>query len=202
MDNRLEKLEEIVKKIMGNEFAHGYPHVERVMRYANKIIEMEEITVDRELLTIGILLHDVGRIVGEPHAYYSSIIARGLLASMGYSQEFIRRVENIILYHSFSYSRKHGIKPETIEAHVLSDADKLDALGTIGVLRVAYYSCIHGRSLGETIRHFDEKILRLKDILYFESSRRMAEELTRRVKLFRDWLIDEYYNLYGIYPNI
>lgn len=202
MGNRLEEIEEIVKKIMGKEFAHGYPHVERVMRYAGKIVEQEGINVNWELLTIGILLHDIGRVIGEPHAYYSSVIARGILSSMGYSQELISKVENMILYHSFSYSREHGIKPETIEAHVLSDADKLDALGTIGVLRVAYYSCINRRGLGETIRHFDEKILRLKDILYFESSRRMAEELTRRVKLFRDWLIDEYYNLYGVYPNI
>ncbi len=163
-----------VKDLMGNDFSHGYPHVLRVLKYANIIIRGERLVVDKILLEISILLHDVGRIIGEPHAYYSAIIARGLLEEYGFQREFIDKVVNAILSHSYSYRHRYGVEPETVEAKILSDADKLDALGVIGFARVAAFSVYHNRGLKEMIKHIDEKLLNLDKLLYFETSRRIA----------------------------
>jgi len=73
----------------------------------------------------------------------------------------------------------------------LSDADKLDALGAIGIYRVIYTSGIKGRGFSYAIHHFEEKILKLKEKLYLPQSKRIAGELHRRVELYIAWLRDE-----------
>lgn len=193
----LQELRSLVRNALGDEFAHGYPHIVRVEKYAEVIVEMEGIDVDWFLLRTSILLHDIGRILGEPHAYYSSIIARGLLEEKGFDRGFIDRVVNAILVHSYSYTRRHNVKPKTIEAMVLSDADKLDALGVIGFSRVISYSTLHGRSLKDSIKHIDEKLLGLRNLLYFEASRRIAEEKTKILLEVRNLLESELKQLFG-----
>ncbi len=190
-DRFLDELRNMVRNIMGMEFSHGYPHIVRVEKYAEIIVDMEGLNVDWDLLRISILLHDIGRIMGEPHAYYSALIARGILEEKGFSKDFIDKVMNAILTHSYSYTRKHGVKPETVEAKVLSDADKIDALGVIGFSRVIAYSTLNNRSLRDTIKHIDDKLLNLDKLLYFESSRRIAAEKKTVLKNIRDLLEDE-----------
>ena len=141
----------LVKKVLGNNFAHGYPHVERVYRIAWDIVKHEKLNIDPLVLDLSIYLHDIGRVLGEPHAYYSAIFARSYLLEYNVDTNVIEKVTNAILYHSFSYARKHGVKPICEEAKVLSDADKLDALGVVGFLRVFHYSWENGRTLEETI---------------------------------------------------
>jgi uncharacterized protein len=191
MCDELDKIREIVKKIMGEEFSHGYPHVERVEGYAGKIIEGEKLQVDKGLLTTCILLHDVGRKLGEPHAYYSAIFADGLLHALGYNDEIIGKITNCILYHSFSYVKKHRVKPETIEALVVSDADKLDALGVIGFARLFAFSALNSRNMDDTMRHVAEKLYRLPSLLYFETSRKIATVLIDHLKKSIEELINE-----------
>ncbi|MEM2829361.1 MAG: HD domain-containing protein, partial [Candidatus Jordarchaeales archaeon] len=164
---------ELARKLLGGGFSHGYPHVERVMRYAS-VISSEAEKFDRTLLEVSVYLHDVGRPLGEPHAYYSSLIARGFLGGRGCDGKFVELVVNAVEYHSYSYVQLRRIEPLSVEAKILSDADKLDALGIVGVLRAFEHGIRSGRSLTETLAHFDEKLLRVKDLLHFDVSRRLA----------------------------
>ncbi len=178
-----------IEKIMDNSFDHGLPHVYRVLDHAYDIVEHEGLEIDRELLETAILLHDTGRLLGEPHAYYSALIARSFLLENNISSEFIEKVVNAILYHSYSYARKHNIKPLSEEAKILSDADKLDALGIVGFLRVFLYD--KNRSLEDIINHFYEKILKLPDLMHYRYSRNKAEFLRNRIIKLLEWFNEE-----------
>mgnify|MGYP000005726094 CR=1 FL=1 len=149
--------------------AHDRGHVERVVRLARYIAQREG--ADLEVVTVAAKLHDMAR-DGPDHARRGAEIARGVLRSQGYEGEFIERVAHCIEAHSFS----GGVEPRTLEARVLSDADKLDAMGAIGVARAFLYSGKVGRSLEDTLRHFEEKLLGLYDLLYTEAARELGHE--------------------------
>jgi len=170
----VKNVKALVKKVLGNSFAHGYPHVERVYRIAWDIVKHEKLNIDPLVLDLSIYLHDIGRVLGEPHAYYSAIFVRSYLSELDVDTNVIEKVTNAILYHSFSYARKHGIRPICEEAKVLSDADKLDALGVVGFLRVFHYSWENGRTLEETINHFYEKIFKLHELMHYRYSRQRS----------------------------
>lgn len=157
--------------------AHDRGHISRVRRVAVYIATEEG--ADVEVVAKAAELHDVAR-GREDHARVGAEIARRLLHGQGYPPEFIDKVTHCILSHSFS----SGITPATLEAKVLSDADKLDAIGAIGIARAFLYSGETGRSLEETQRHFEEKLLRLKDSLYTDTARRLAVERDRFLREF------------------
>lgn len=185
----VEDLVNIAKSVLGNRFDHGYPHVFRVWKLAYSIVEHEDIDVDYCVLDASVLLHDVGRAVGEPHAYFSALFAKSLLVERGFSGKPLDCAVNAILYHSFSYAREHGIKPVCEEAKVLSDADKLDALGVNGFIRVFLYD--PERSFDSVLKHFDEKIMKLPDYMHYEYSRKLALNLKNRTAKILEWLLEE-----------
>ncbi len=149
--------------------AHDDKHVERVIRIARFIAEREGANV--EVVVTAAKLHDIVR-DAENHAVESAKVARRILVEDGRDEEFIEAVVHAIEAHSFS----SGVEPKTLEAKVLSDADKLDAMGAIGVARAFLYSGEKGRSIEDTLKHFEDKLLRLKDMLYTETARKMAVE--------------------------
>jgi len=94
-------------------------------------------------------------------------------------------LENIL--HSIkAHSYSNNITPKTIEAKSLSDADKLDAIGAIGLYRTIGYTPRNNGNLDNVIEHIEKKILNLKDQLYFEESREIAYT--------RHKFIQEFYN--------
>lgn len=148
--------------------AHDDGHVERVVKLARFIAEREG--ADVEVVVMAAKLHDIAR-DAENHALESARVAREILTKEERDERFIKAVVHAIEAHSFS----SGVEPKTLEAKVLSDADKLDAMGAIGVARAFMYSGEKGRSIEDTLKHFEEKLLRLKDMLYTKTARRMAE---------------------------
>ncbi len=149
--------------------SHDDGHVGRVVRWAIYLAKREG--ADVEVVKKAAELHDIAR--DKPnHAIEGAKMAREILGSEGYDEEFIDKVVHCIEAHSFS----SGIEPKTIEAKVLSDADKLDAMGAIGIARAFIFSGEHGRSIEDTLKHFDEKLLKLKDTLYTKTAKRIAEE--------------------------
>ncbi len=190
-NNIVRKAMELAKNILGNDFSHGFPHVLRVYRIAYSIVDNEKLDIDNFILDTSIYLHDIGRVVGEPHAYYSKLLAQAFLEEEGVDEISKRLIINAIEYHSFSYSKKNMVKPLSIEAKVLSDADKLDALGIVGFIRVFHYGWIHRRTLEYNIDHFYKKIFKLKDLMHFEYSRRKAIELEKKTRRALEELLEE-----------
>lgn len=186
----LDASKDLARSILGESFSHGYPHVERVLRYA-RLIANEVTNVDKLLLELAVYLHDVGRALGEPHAYYSALIAKAFLEELNVGSDLLELTVNAIEYHSFSYAKLKKVEPKSAEAMILSDADKLDALGVVGFLRAFHHSWERGRSLEETILHFDEKLFRLKELMHYECSRKMAEKLEQRMQTILLWLKEE-----------
>ena len=178
----------IANSIMGCDPAHGWPHVARVYSYSKRIVENEGIRVDWRVLEASIALHDIGRFTPGRghHAEKSASLAVELLPSLGMG-DIVEEVRHAILAHSYSL----GIEPKTLEAKVLSDADKLDALGAIGIARVIHTGCQMGRSFVESLSHFREKILRLPGRMYFDYSRSLAGRLAAVVESYVEALEEE-----------
>lgn len=186
---RVNVVARICRKLYGDDPAHGWPHILRVMAWAERIVNSEGLDVDPEVLVMGVLLHDIGRVYegSDHHAIRGSEVASTILEVLGYDSRFRGEVSKAILAHSYSL----GYKAESVEAMVLSDADKLDALGAIGIARVFHTGALMGRGFEDSLEHFKAKILRLKDLMYFSYSRRVAEELTARILEYLRWWGEE-----------
>jgi len=170
---------------MGDDEAHGYPHIERVEKLALWIANHYKNRVDKELLLISVLLHDIGRFAPKAnevnHAVISAEIAEKILRCLGYPEDRISLVKDIIKSHSYSLN----IEPKNIEAKILSDADKLDALGAIGIARAFMHSARFNRSLRDSLNHFKEKIVKLPNLMYTEVARK---EAMRRLKIVLNFI--------------
>ena len=172
LEELLRRLREEVRRTLPEAGTHGYEHTERVYRMALHI--GGRVGADLDILLPAALLHDIGR--GEDnHAEAGARKAREILEMLGVDPNRIEAIVEAIETHSFS----EGREPRTLEAKVLSDADKLDAMGAIGIYRAATYSGEHQRPLEGFVQHFHEKLLRLRELLYTEEAKRMAEERHR-----------------------
>lgn len=136
MDNRLQKIKKIVKKELSSSH-HDIEHIERVYNLCLHLAKYES-DVDLEILKTAALLHDIARFkefqdkTGKiEHAALGAEMAEEVLKTLGYSKEKIEQVKHCIIVHRYRRNRK----PKTVEAMILFDADKLDALGAVGVAR-------------------------------------------------------------------
>ena len=84
--------------------------------------------------------------------------------------EYICRVINAV-----SFSQNRGKRPESLEGMIVQDADRLDAIGAIGIARTFAFGGEHGRTLEATIQHFQDKLLLLKDEMNTETAKKIAE---------------------------
>ena len=153
---------------------HGFDHVDRVYRLALKISEGED--VDLDIVRAAVLLHDVARkneaLNGVCHAEEGARMTPGILKELGFPDEKIDAVIYAVSVHRSS----SGISPKTREAEILQDADRLDALGAVIIIRMAEASFKWGRPIHDPsipvkeeydgtkstlINHIHEKILKL-----------------------------------------
>jgi uncharacterized protein len=133
--NVLDSIKNEIIKIMDNDPAHDFDHVMRVYTNAKKIVKEEK--ADEKLVLSAALLHDI---VSYPksskRSKFSSIDSakksKIILKKYGFSEKEITIVSDAIKDHSFSQNKV----PETLEGKILQDADRLDALGAIGIARV------------------------------------------------------------------
>lgn len=122
--------------------AHDKEHIYRVLYNALRIAQKEK-NVDYDVLICACLLHDIGRKeqFANPelcHAIVGSEKAYSFLVSKGYEIEYAEKVKHCIKTHRY---RKNNL-PESLEAKILFDADKLDATGTMGIARTLIYKGI------------------------------------------------------------
>jgi len=142
------------------------------------------------ILRISALLHDIGRnnesshTKSKNHATISAEISKDYLKSQSFclSEEEMNQIIHCILTHSFS----NKIQPLTLEAKILSDVDKLDALGAIGLYRTIGFTIRNKGGIKELINHLETKILSLKNYLYLDITREIAEERIQIIQEFYD----------------
>ena len=148
---------------------HGFEHTERVIKLCREL--GTALDADMEVLIPAAILHDIAR--DKPsHAEKGAVEAGRILKDVGYDGQKTRSICDAIRVHSFSRSEKAA----SLESMILSDADKLDAMGAVGIYRAAMYSSESGRPLDEFVAHFHEKLLTLKQLIYTDEARTMAEE--------------------------
>jgi uncharacterized protein len=183
----------------GNDGSHDTAHLARVWANA-RTIQAEE-GGDAELLAAAVLLHDCVHVeksspLRSQASRLAAARAREILAGLGWPAARIDQAAHAIEAHSFSA----GIAPETLEARILQDADRLEALGAIGIARLFYTagrmnSLLYDpadpradhRPLDDrafAIDHFRAKLLRLEGGFQTGAGRRMAGERTRLVAEF------------------
>lgn len=169
-----------VQDLFQNDFGgHDAAHTLRVYRNAMDIAGREP-PCDREIVALGALLHDV-----DDHKLFATENnenARRFLAAQGVDEARIEEICRVI--NAVSFSRNRGRRPETPEGRIVQDADRLDALGAVGIARTFAYGGAHGRSLEASIDHFHEKLLLLKDELNTDEARRLAEKRHGFLKAF------------------
>ncbi|MCD4673214.1 MAG: HD domain-containing protein [Anaerolineaceae bacterium] len=187
--------EQAKKWYQGVDAIHDFSHIERVYRMAERLARSEG--ADLEIVHAAALLHDSrGTMPGSgeraEHHIASAVFAGEVLAEEGWPQERIAAVQHCIRAHRFRDKRE---RPETIEARVLFDADKLDVLGAVGVMRTIGYAVLAGQPAyvqpsqfflatgqkepGEPHSAYHEylfKLCKIKDVLFTEAARAMAEE--------------------------
>jgi len=164
---------------------HGFEHVERVLKLSSEIGTV--LNANLLVIKIAALLHDVGRYVKKDnkvrnHAEISAEIAENFIIKNNFNIA-IKDVENIlhcIRAHSFS----NDLEPKTLEAKILSDADKLDALGAIGLYRTIGFTIKEFGGIEQVIHHLENKILKLKEMIYLDYSKQIAE---KRDEIIRDF---------------
>lgn len=179
-----------------NDPVHGFDHVLRVYQMAERLAQ--GVGADVEIVRAAALLHDAegsategGDVGRHDHHEVSARFARQVLRAEGWPDARIAAVEHCIRAHRFR-SRKEP--PQTLEAKVLFDADKLDVLGAIGVARTIAFDVVVGAPVyvepserflrtgekepGEAHSSYHEylfKLRKIKDMLFTQQAREIAE---------------------------
>ena len=190
----LETVQYVKKTLSGAEGGHDWFHIERVWKNAKLIAWGEE--CDLEVVELAALLHDIAD--SKFHGGDEEIgpkTAANWLCSQNFPQDRIDRITSIIRAIRYK-GGANDHEDHSIEFHIVQDADRLDAIGAIGIARTFNYGGFKNRAIYDpsiapnlnmtkeeykkstapTINHFYEKLLLLKDLMNTESGKRIAEQ--------------------------
>ncbi len=197
MDNIIfEEIKNIAKNLFEkSNGSHDWEHVQRVYNLCLHISKTENI--DLEILSISCILHDIGRAEQDKlkgkidHAELGANMAKDILKKYNFSIDKINKIKHCIISHRY----KNDHKPESIEAKVLFDADKLDSIGAIGIGRAFVFAGENGAKVHndkETIKNIQDtkeysqedtayreyalKLIKIKDLLFTKEGKRIAQE--------------------------
>lgn len=167
----------------GNSDGHGFDHTMRVYRTALQIADSEP-ECDRLVVALAALLHDADD--DKLFSTENNANARAFLASRQVPPDVAEQIVTAV--NAVSFHKNRGKTPETPEGRIVQDADRLDAIGAIGIARTFAYGGKHGRPPEDSIAHFYEKLLLLKDRINTEKAREIAEERHAFMEAFlRQW---------------
>jgi len=171
---------------------HDFDHTMRVYRMAVRIGEEEG--ADTDIVALAALLHDVDDRKLSPGTCENKDRAVGFLRQNGMDGEMIERIVRII--SEISFSAGNGT-PSTLEGCCVQDADRLDALGAIGIARTFAFGGSRGRRIHDpdgldkesSVQHFYDKLLLLKDRMNTDTGKRLALQRDAFLRAF----LDEFY---------
>jgi uncharacterized protein len=204
---KIQALIPLVKKYYNTtDPAHDWAHIGRVAATAKKIAEHHDVNL--ECVLAGVYCHDLVNLPKDhPDRKNASTLAakeaEAHLRDAGFSEEEIQIINRAIIEHSFS----KGLKPSCIEAAIVQDADRLDALGAIGILRCAavntqmkssFYEpfdpMAEGRPLDDKnfmVDHYFVKLFKLPELMNTAEAKQIAEERVNYMKNFLSTLMGE-----------
>ncbi len=214
MSNIIQNTIQFVKeKLEGAEAGHDWFHIERVWKLSKKIALTEECNL--KVVELSALLHDIA----DPKFHNGDEtvalkISREFLESQNAEEEIIQQV--LFIIQNISFKNRNEVPADLpIELKIVQDADRIDAIGAIGVARtfnfggfknnLMYHPDIqpklnmskeeYKKSNGTTINHFYEKLLLLKDLMNTNEGKKIAEErhqfmLTFLDQFMKEWNVD------------
>lgn len=215
LNNLIAVAESFVKQeLQGNDSSHNYSHICRVRKLAKKLAIKENVSAQNQQMTdLSALLHDVdGWKYSKDDNGIDSFKTKKFLESQQLNPSTIDTVLNIIKFVGFkdSIGKTEG-NAVSIEAKIVQDADRLDAMGAIGIARCFTFGGSRNRVLhnpailprtdltkesyvgtSTTINHFYEKLLLLKDLMKTESGKKMAEQCHHFMESFLQEFEDEW----------
>ena len=206
----VEKTVVFVKETLdGAEGGHDWSHIERVWKLSRHIARSEG--VDSLIIDLGALLHDIA----DPKFHdgdeeVGPKIAIEFLRSLERDEETVNHIDQIIRNISFKNAKEQSFRSPELD--IIQDADRLDAMGAIGIARAFNYGGFKNRplhdpgvppnpdmdkttykkSLSPTLNHFYEKLFLLKDLMNTKTGRRMAAERHRFMEDFVSRFLKEW----------
>jgi len=219
--NNIEEIKRIVRRELKCS-AHDFDHIMRVYNMAMRLAKEEKGEIDMDILKPATLLHDIGRVKEDKdktgkicHASESAVMSSRILKKLEYGEEEIKKIRDCIITHRY----KTGKRPRSIEAKILFDADKLDSLGAIFIMRAGIWlgrndgkifpemrlkdyvreNIQGGKNNGrirDNSRHslyyeYELKTKELPSLMHTKSGRKIAKERLKFVSMFLDRLRKE-----------
>ena len=198
-------------QLQGEGSGHDWWHIHRVWTLAKKIAHLEG--ADMEIVELAALLHDIAdRKLNDGNEEVGLMKVRAFLMENGADKNTTEDVLSIIENYSYTAHLRNKKGMDTLEGQVVQDADRLDAIGAIGIARTFNYGGHHNRPLYDpqmqlsatvtaeaytksaspTINHFYEKLLHLKDLMNTKTAKRIASSRHRFMEeylkqFFKEW---------------
>ncbi|WP_429971568.1 HD domain-containing protein [Fructilactobacillus sp. Tb1] len=205
MNEKLNQVRAYSQKMMaGDNSGHGFDHIERVTNMVLKLLTDEP--ANGEIALTAAYLHDVfdDKLTDDVAGRKADV--RQKLAEFGYSEDEIEKVFAIIEHMSFA-DNLEGKQELSKEGKIVQDADRLDAIGAIGIARTFAYGAVHGNKMYDpkihprrkmtrdnyrdestTINHFYEKLFKVAD----EMNTRTAQNIAYQRKVYMQRFVDEF----------
>ena len=169
--------------------SHDYSHIKRVMKNAEEIL-LKESAADKKIVRLAVLLHDIDDV--KYHSEDNPSVSE-IMSKSGVNLELASQVLSCI--ESVSFSGGNAKELTSLEGSIVRDADRLDAIGAIGIARTFAFGGAKGRKIYDTdeiirenmseteyrergtasLTHFHEKLLLLKDLMVTKEGKRIAE---------------------------
>lgn len=209
MEQLVQNATKFIKEIFQNDFSgHDFFHSMRVYRTAINIAEAEH--ADMEVVALAALLHDVDDRKLSPMTAEKKENAARFMCSQNVSESEIRQVCQII--DEVSFKGTDSVRPSTPEGKCVQDADRLDALGAIGIARTFAYGGSHNRAIYDpelppqtamnqaqyysskstSLNHFYEKLFLLEGMMNTETGKAIARKRTQYMQQFVDEFLNEW----------
>lgn len=207
---QLEAIKKYAEKILqDDQTGHDMDHIHRVLNNAKKIQNIEG--GDLFIVLAGAYLHDVmdDKLINDPKKARDEL--GHFLSDIELNEEkehLFEVIDNVSFSHQLEEKKQLDL---SVEAKIVQDADRLDAIGAIGIGRTFYYGGKKGHKMYDksvlprnkmskedyrinqtVINHFYEKLFKLKDLMQTETGKQMAEKKTEFMKEFVDNFLEEY----------
>lgn len=209
MEQLVQNATKFIKEVFQNDFSgHDFFHSMRVYRTAMKIAQVEH--ADLEVVALAALLHDVDDRKLSPATAEKKENAARFMRSQNVPESKIRQVCQII--DEVSFKGTDSVRPSTSEGKCVQDADRLDALGAIGIARTFAYGGSHNRAIYDpelpprtamnqaqyysskstSLNHFYEKLFLLEGMMNTETGKAIARKRTQYMQQFVDEFLNEW----------